>query len=351
MEQIEDLVLFERKGNLGIVSLNRPKKLNSLTRELTAKLREILRKCEIDENVSMIFLRGNGGRAFSAGGDMVAAGNALRKEGIEEAVKAMKREYGSGEMIAEYSKPIISYMDGITMGGGAGLAMVSDFKIVTEKTLWAMPEPKIGFFPDVGMSYFFARMRSFLGVYLSVTGRSITGEDCRFAGIADVKVETKDYENLLEEFVELSKEKLENTEWLHRVKEISAKYEERKEKGYLEKNINEIEVFFAEPSMVAIWKGLLQEKESLFVRECLEEMARNSPLSMSIIFEQVKEAKGRSLEKCYAMDAIMAKHFLEGKELLEGVQAIIVEKTQNAKWEYSCLEEVPEEVVLSYFEE
>lgn len=351
MQQIEELILFEKKGNLGIVSLNRPQKLNSLTKELTAKLREILRKCEIDENISMIFLQGSGGRAFSAGGDLVAAENSLREEGMEEAIKALRREYGSGEMIAKYSKPIISYMDGITMGGGAGLAFVSDFKIVTERTSWAMPETKIGFFPDVGVSYFFARMKSFLGIYLSVTGKSITGEDCCFAGIADVKIETKDYENLLEEFVELSKKRIENTLWIESVKEISTKYAARKEEGYLEKNVKEIETFFSQSSMLTIWEFLLQEKDSLFAKECLEEMRRNSPLSMKIAFEQVKTAKNRNLEECYAMDAIMAKHFLEGKDVFKGIQAILVEKTRDPKWEYSSLKEVPKELVLSYFEE
>lgn len=352
----EKEVLFERREKLGIITFNRPQKLNSLTRNLTAELRRILQETKNDESISMLLLQGSGDRAFSAGGDLVSTQKVLLEEGIESSIKGFRGEYRSGEMIAEHPKLIISYMDGITMGGGSGLALATDFKLVTEKTRWAMPEMKIGLFPDVGVSYFFARMKNSIGMYLALTGKTIGAEDCCFAGIADIKIARESFPHFLEDMVKLSEElpKEEDLErekaWrLGRVREISKQYALDLEKTFLEENVEKIHYFFSKDSMESIWNALKEEK-SPFAQDTLEEMKMNSPLSMKVTFEQTKRAEKKSLVECYDMDSIMAGHFFRGHDIFEGIRAILIEKTKDPKWEYTSLQDIPEEVVLTYFE-
>lgn len=355
MELKEEEILLEKKGRLGIISLNRPAKLNSLTRNLTKLLRSYLKQCEEDNNISMILLRGNGEKAFSAGGDLVSTQKIVQEEGLDAGVEALKGEYSSAFMLAKYSKPTIAYMDGITMGGGAGLAMACDVRIATERTKWAMPEMKIGLFPDVGLSYFFARMPFALGRYLAITSKTITAEDCCFSKIANSKIRREEEAFFLEELIALSEEKIEEKDRekemrVKKVLELTQKYSTEQTISSLEKKKQEIERIFSRGTMQEIWNSLREESNaSSFAKETIESMWENSPLSMKITWEQIQRAEKMSLEDCYKMDSILAKNFLKGNDVYEGIRAILLDRTRDAVWEYASLEEVPQEVVDSYF--
>lgn len=348
---MEKNVICEILGNVGIVKMNRPKKLNAFTRELTTELTEALERFEKNEMISLVILRGSTERAFSAGGDLRSDQLILEAEGLEASVGELRGEYELGEYISKYSKPLIAYMNGVTMGGGAGMSIVAKFRIVTETTRWAMPEMKIGFFPDVGMGYFFSKMKKGIGKYLAMTSNTIAAEDCIWIGAADYKIQSQDYARL--------QETLADVEWLsfprekreEKIEEIIQSFALEVEMSYLEKNQKEIESYFEKEALEEILEGLKKNMEcSEFAKEMAEGMKTNSPLSMAITWEQMKRCEKLSLEESYQLDTILARNFLSGKDMFEGVRAILVDKTGDPKWEYRSIKEIPEEVVLSYFE-
>lgn len=348
---MEKNIISKILGNVGIIKMNRPKKLNAFTRELVSELREILEEYEKNSKVSLVILRGNGDRAFSAGGDLLSDQIILETEGLEKALEELQGEYELGKYISRYPKPLIAYMNGITMGGGAGISIVSKFRIVTETTNWAMPEMKIGFFPDVAMGYFFSRMKKGIGKYLAMTSNSISAEDCIWIGAADYKIQSQDYDKFQESFTTFNWTTLSKKEQEEKIKEIIQTFALKIDKCDLEKNQKNIEEYFEKDSLQELLNNLKNKSESVeFAKKLWEGMEKNSPLSMAITWEQLKRAEKMSLEETYQMDIILARNFLLGKDMFEGIRAILVEKTGEPKWEYKNIEEIPTEVILSYFQ-
>ncbi len=350
-KDLEKNVICEILGNVGIVKMNRSKKLNAFTRELTTELTKALEECERNEKVSLVILRGSTERAFSAGGDLRSDQLILEAEGLEQAVGELRGEYELGEYISKYSKPLIAYMNGITMGGGAGMSMVAKFRIVTETTRWAMPEMKIGFFPDVGMGYFFSQMKRGIGKYLAMTSNTIVAEDCIWIGAADYKIQSQDYEKLQAALVAVNWTSLSKEMQEKKIEEIIQSIALEIGMGELEKNQKNIETYFEKDSLEELLDGLNKNaKYSEFAKQMEEGMQTNSPLSMAVTWEQMKRCERLSLEESYQLDTILARNFLSGKDMFEGVRAILVDKTGDPKWEYQKIEDIPREVVLSYFE-
>lgn len=163
MSSQESDVLFETLNNAGIVTLNRPKALNSLNDSMVTKLLPQLQQWENQK--TLVIVKGAGEKAFCAGGDV--------KEAIDKSKgpKFFRTEYNVNYVIGNYKIPYIAFINGITMGGGLGMSVHGRYRVATEKTVIAMPETKIGLFPDVGGSYFLPRLQVNLGLYLGLTGR------------------------------------------------------------------------------------------------------------------------------------------------------------------------------------
>lgn len=165
MSSQEQDVLFETLNNAGIITLNRPKALNSLNTSMVTKLLPQLQEWE--NKKTLVIVKGAGDKAFCAGGDVKAAIDRV------EGPRFFYTEYNCNYLIGKYKIPYIAIINGITMGGGLGLSVHGRYRIATEKTVIAMPETKIGLFPDVGGSYFLPRLQVNLGLYLGLTGKKI----------------------------------------------------------------------------------------------------------------------------------------------------------------------------------
>lgn len=165
MSSEESDVIFETLNNAGIITLNRPKTLNSLNYSMVSKLLPKLQ--EYEKSKHLVIIKGAGEKAFCAGGDIKAAIDKV------EGPKFFFTEYNVNYLIGKYKIPYIAFIDGITMGGGLGLSVHGRYRVATEKTMIAMPETKIGLFPDVGGSYFLPRLQVNLGLYLGLTGKCI----------------------------------------------------------------------------------------------------------------------------------------------------------------------------------
>ncbi len=168
MSPIQD-ILFERKGDMAVATLNRPKALNALTLEMCLAYDRQLATWAVDDSVRAVILKGAGERAFCAGGDVLAMWRA-GKAGEPLAADFFRAEYRMNRRIEIFPKPHIALMDGVTMGGGVGISLHGSHRIATERTLIAMPETGIGLFPDVGGTHFLSRLPDGLGLYLGLTG-------------------------------------------------------------------------------------------------------------------------------------------------------------------------------------
>src|SRR5271156_2468714 len=180
-----DDVLFSTLYGVRIVELNRPKKLNSLNASMARKIIPRLREWEKSDMANIILMGGAGTKAFCAGGDVAALAKQNETvEGQQESTAYFALEYQLDHLIATYSKPYVAIMDGITMGGGVGLSIHGPFRIATERTVYAMPETTIGFFPDVGGSFCLSRLDGEIGTYLALTSERLMGVQAFYAGIA-----------------------------------------------------------------------------------------------------------------------------------------------------------------------
>jgi enoyl-CoA hydratase len=181
-------ILFEKMpgqvGALGLITLNRPQALNALSHEMIIKMYQQLIHWKEDAEVKAIVIQGAGEKAFCAGGDIRKVYDAKNDEAL-----TMKQffwdEYRLNSLIHHYSKPYIALLNGITMGGGVGVSLHGSHRVATEKFLFAMPETGIGFFPDIGGSYFLSRCKGRMGIYLGLTGARIKAADALYLNIAN----------------------------------------------------------------------------------------------------------------------------------------------------------------------
>src|ERR1051326_5226588 len=191
-----DDVLFERRGALGLITLNRSKALNALTRDMCIAMRAKLGEWARDEAVKTVAIRGDGERAFCAGGDIRALYNA----GMEKSPSAIdfyRDEYRLNAAIKHFPKPYVALLHGIVMGGGVGVSVHGSHRVGNETVSFAMPETGIGLFPDVGGSYFLPRLPGEIGMYVALTGERLNAADSLYAGVLTHIVPASATEELL----------------------------------------------------------------------------------------------------------------------------------------------------------
>ena len=184
-----DQIKSEVIGKLGVITLNRPKALNALTTEMCEEMTRLMREWEDDENIGAVLVRGEGERAFCAGGDVVMLHDS-GKAGDKRAETFWRVEYALNELIQRYTKPYIALIDGIVMGGGVGLSVHGRYRIAGDDTLFAMPETGIGYFPDVGGTYFLPRISMSTGMWLGLTGARLKAAEVCAYGIANAFIKS-----------------------------------------------------------------------------------------------------------------------------------------------------------------
>ena len=198
---IDEEVFFEVKGSLGLITLNRPKALNALTLSMVREIHPKLKEWENNPSVKNVLIKAEGEKAFCAGGDIRALHDWGRNND-KEATGFYREEYILNQYIKRYSKPYISLVNGIVMGGGVGLSVHGSYRIAGENYSFAMPETGIGLFPDVGGSFFLPRLDYEAGTYLALTGNRIKASDAIFLGTATNYIKSENFSNLLEDLSE-----------------------------------------------------------------------------------------------------------------------------------------------------
>ncbi|WP_336288528.1 enoyl-CoA hydratase/isomerase family protein [Bartonella sp. CB60] len=330
-------ISFIKEGRAGIIKLTRPSALNALNHRMISAFKKALSAWEKDDDVSCVLIEGEG-RAFCVGGDVVEIYHMGK---ADSSYQYFSDKYRLDAYIKRFPKPYISLLNGICMGGGVGISIYGSYRIVTENTLFAMPECAIGFFPDVGASFFLPLLPDYFGVYLALTGARIKWGDCLNLGLATHAVPEVKLDIVKKSIIEQGNPILALKE-----RTITKDYETSHEIRHV------IRVCFGtntlEECMTLLYK---KSKEGLsFAKECYDILQSRSPTSLKIIWRQMKQKSFQTLENCMKIENRIAHHMINSHDFREGVRAMLIDKDQTPKWHPDKLSNVTSKTIDAYFQ-
>uniref|UniRef100_A0A0E0R2S7 3-hydroxyisobutyryl-CoA hydrolase n=1 Tax=Oryza rufipogon TaxID=4529 RepID=A0A0E0R2S7_ORYRU len=317
-----DQVLVEANGVTRTLLMNRPKQLNALSSAMITGFLRCFTAYEEDEGVKLLIVKGKG-RAFCAGGDVAAVVRSINNDSWKYSAHFFRNEFLLNYIIATYNKPQVSLLTGIVMGGGAGVSIHGRFRVVTESTVFAMPETALGLFPDIGASYFLSRLPGFY-VRLALLEESLK------------KVDTSDPFAICGIIDQYSQQPS--------LKEKSA--------------LNRLEIInkcFSKRTVEEIIASLEQEAPNVadeWVASAIQSLRKASPTSLKISLRSIREGRTQTVGECLRREYRMVCHVMRGdfsRDFFEGCRAILLDKDRNPKWMPPRLEEVHDEVVEKYF--
>ncbi|HEU5020096.1 MAG TPA: enoyl-CoA hydratase/isomerase family protein [Pseudolabrys sp.] len=336
-------IVFERRGAAGIVTLNRPQALNAVSHAMVRTLRAQLDAWAHDPAITRVVITAAPGRAFSAGGDLRALYEFGKAGRYEEALQFWRDEYPLNAAIKNYRKPYIALIDGIVMGGGVGISVHGSHRVAGDHYSFAMPEVGIGFFPDVGATWFLARMPGELGAYCALTGERFGIADAVAAGLATHRIRSARFPAVLEALTGTVS-----------VDAVLAAFHEPAGEGPVTARRDVIDRLFGAASIEAILAALEREAaaagaDAEWAGKTAALIRTKSPLSLKIALEQVRRGKAFDFETCMRMEFRIVSRIVKGHDFYEGVRAVIVDKDNKPHWNPSALSEVSEAEVARHF--
>ena len=345
-------ILFSVKGKIGVITLNRPQALNALTLEMIKAMDAQLIAWADDKNIAAVVIMGSGERAFCSGGDVKAV--ALEARAVNEgkadgslAREFFRAEYTLNHRIFTYPKPYIALVNGICMGGGKGVSAHGSHRVVTENTLFAMPETNIGFFPDVGGGYFLPRCPGKTGEFLALTSKRIKAIDTIYIGFGTHFVPAAKISALLEAFAKI--------DWDNREKPgdqitevIDHHCTEPPGESEIAPNRERIDHCF-DPATVEGIVAELQKDKSAFAQETLAALYAMSPTSLKIALHQIRLGGQLSFAEVMTMEYRLSQRIVKNHDFYEGIRAALIDKDRQPKWKPARLSEVPMREIETYF--
>lgn len=342
---------------IAVITLNSPKSLNALGMDMIALIYPKLQQWQTQDDITAIFLQGEGEKAFCAGGDIVYMYNDIIADkgnyspGVE---KYFTTEYQLDYFIHTYNKPIIVWGNGIVMGGGLGLMVGGSHRVVTESSRIAMPEISIGLYPDVGGSYFLNKMPGNCGMFLGLTGASINAADAKYCHLADYFVASDNKNNLIEQLTQVDwQESIEDNH--EKVSSLLADFEKNSISQLPESKLSEHESLIEEvtsfDNLPSIVEGILSvETEDKWFSRAQKSLKSGSSLSAALTFQQIQHGASLSLADCFRMELNLSVKAGQFGEFSEGVRALLIDKDYSPKWKFSSIESVDTKVIDWFFE-
>lgn len=341
-------VLADVRNHIGHLTLNRPSGLNALTLGMVRCLQQQLDLWATDADIHAVVLRGAGDKAFCAGGDIRSlydsykSGDTLHEDFFVE-------EYALDLAIHHYRKPVLALMDGYVLGGGMGLVQGADLRVVTERSRLAMPEVAIGYFPDVGGSYFLPRIPGELGLYLGVSGVQIRAADALYCGLADWYLES--------EKLAILDQQLDHLRWHDTpLKDLQNLLAQMAVQVLPDPPLDTlrpaIDHFFAlpdVPSIVEQLRAVTVADSHAWALETATLLESRSPLAMGVTLEMLRRGRHLSLEDCFALELHLDRQWFAHGDLMEGVRALIIDKDKQPRWNPPTLQTLEPQRVSSFF--
>jgi enoyl-CoA hydratase len=348
-----DEILLGREGGAATLTINRPHALNALTLDNYRRFAPALRDWANDPSVHVVVVRGAGERAFCAGGDVRAVYEAGRGISGDPNLPAVffREEYELIRSIHRFPKTYIAVIDGITMGGGAGISVNGAYRIATERTLFAMPETAIGLFPDVGATRFLNRCPGYIGRYLGLTGARLRAADVLYCGFATHFVPHDRVTGLVAAIggVDRNAGKQHDT-----IPAILSGFAADPGPAPLAVLRPAIDRCFAGGSVEEVLDTLAAEAakgsaHAGWAAETRAGLLTKSPTSLKITLRQLTVGRDYDLEAALALEYRLTQHVMAAHDFYEGVRAMLIDKDQNPRWQPATLAEVDDGMVEAYF--
>lgn len=326
-----DGLLVDLSPNLVHVTLNRPQALNALSYGMIKGLRALL----ADVGDQPILIHGEG-RAFCAGGDIKAQAMAIKTQDKATPSEYFTDEYGLNADLFHHKGIYVSYLNGIVMGGGYGVSAHGSHLVTCETTQFAMPEVKIGFFPDVGAVYHLARVKNQLGTYLAMTGNTVGAADMLYAGLAHAHVPSARFEKLKQGLQTNAPDDV-----------LVSLHVTPDEVGILQMHEAVIAKCFAHDKAEAIIDALKTDG-SAFALQTVSDIEARSPNSVKVALSHVRQAAKDDFDSVIARDLTLALRFLDVPDFPEGVRAAIIDKDRQPRWNPPSLAGIPDDALSLY---
>ena len=331
-------VLIRREGAAGFLSLNRPSAIHALTQAMDHAMTEALLKWRDDPAVQVIVIDHSEGRGFCAGGDIAYLRNSALNDGGVSGRRFFYEEYQLNHLLMTYPKPVVAFMDGITMGGGVGISQPARFRVATENTRFAMPETGIGLFPDVGGGWHLSRLNGRMGQFLALTGARLDGAECLWTGLATHYLP---HEALAEAKARLVQ--------AHDPAQVLAALAVTPPPARIEANAVQIAKHFASDRYEDILASLATD-DSVWAAKELATLHTKSPQTCKVALRQLHDSL---LCADFAANMVMeyriASRVLSRPDFAEGVRAVIVDKDNMPNWDPATPEGVTEDLIDSIF--
>jgi len=336
-------ILFERRGAAGLVTLNRPHALNAVSLAMVRALTRQLADWETDPEVARVIVASNDTRAFSAGGDLRALYDLGRAGRYDEALGYFREEYALNARIKRYRKPYVALIDGIVMGGGVGISVHGSHRVAGDKFMFAMPEVGIGFFPDVGATFFLPRLPATLGTYCVLTGERLDAADAVAAGVATHRVPSARFPDLVEA--------------LCRAVPLDASLAacaQPAAHGPVGSRRKAIETLFTGERVEDILFALEAEgatggPDAAFASATAALIRTKSPTSLKIALAQTRRGSALDFAECMRTEFRIVSRVVRGHDFYEGIRAVIIDKDQRPRWRPSALAAVSAAEVERHF--
>jgi enoyl-CoA hydratase len=333
LEQAAD-VLFERRGHLGVITLNRPKAVNALNAGMVEAMLEQLTAWAADDAVATVLVCGAGDRGLCAGGDIVAIYQDMLAGGGATA-EFWTTEYRLNALISRYRKPYVAFMDGLVLGGGVGISAHGSVRVVTERTRTGMPETTIGFVPDVGGTLLLSRAPGESGTHAALTGAHLSGADALFLGLADHFVPSENLPALAEALEGSTADA------------AVARFVQEPPASALADQCEWIDSAYAADDAEEIVRKLRAAGGE--AADAAATIEAKSPTAVKLTLESLRRARGLSLEETLAQEYRVGVRSLAGPDFREGIRAQVVDKDRNPQWKPASLAEVTPADVERYF--
>ncbi|MGZ3297538.1 MAG: enoyl-CoA hydratase/isomerase family protein [Asticcacaulis sp.] len=331
------------ENGIGRITLNRPKALNALTKDMCIQMYDALRRWMANDAVRIVMIdHEEGTRGFCAGGDIRRVAQSGRGDG-REAAEFFAAEYRLNALIKRYPKPYLAVMDGITMGGGVGISVHGSHRIATERTVFAMPETGIGLFPDIGGGWFLPRLNGELGTWLALTGAQLKGADVLAAGIATHYVEDVSGMKAAVLAGDFS------VDAAARLNALIERFSRAAPKASYAEHMEIINRCFGKDTMTDIVIALKMD-DSEWAQDQADILARRSPLSMSVSLRALREGRDTlTFEDNMRMEYRIACRITRSHDFLEGVRAVLEDKDYSPHWDPISLCHVKPDMVDDMF--
>ncbi|KAI3449082.1 hypothetical protein Pfo_005747 [Paulownia fortunei] len=350
VDDSDDLVVVEGNASSRTAILNRPSALNAINIPMVARLQNLYKNWEDNPDIGFVVLKGRG-RAFSAGGDIISLYNLIKEGNVEECKQLFWKAYSLIYIIGTYLKPHVAILNGITMGGGAGVSIPGTFRVATDKTIFGTPETLIGLHPDGGASYYLSHLPGYLGEYLALTGEKLNGEEMISFGLAThyslitkLPLVEKRLGNLVTgdpSVIETCLDSLGDP--VH------------PDQNSVVHRIETLDNCFSRDTVEEIIESLENEAaktKDAWCASTVKKLKEAAPLSLKVSLRSIREGRFQTLEQCLIREYRMTVQAISGQitsDFCEGVRAKLVDKDFAPKWDPPSLEHASQDMVDQYF--